>query len=201
MIGKFLISIDYSTTCTGYAIFNLDTGKLVRYGILKPKVIGVTKLKYPKLQLEKIRSLAYQLVDLINEVQPVAIIVEEINRHKSRLAGKTLDGGHYIFLDRLSDEYLAKLSFIDSDGKDGWRSAQGLNLYLSLQDKVLNKERRSLNKKGKLAKKLPIITKKHLACRWVNEHYKLSLDCDKTSSDGDLADAIGIGADYIRRRC
>lgn len=192
---KYLLSLDYSTTCTGYAIFDLNNNELKSYGIIKPKVKNASKLKYPLRQLLICRSIAGQLYDLIKKTDPVCIVMEEVNRHKSRLSGKTLDGGHYLFYDKIQD-YLDKLVMMDSDGYDGWRTRLGLRLDAS--DKLKNKERKKLNKKIKKGtKKLPIINKKHLACRYINKQFNLNFDIDKNKFDNDITDAIGLGWAWI----
>ena len=88
------------------------------------------------------------------------------------------------------------ITYIDSDGLNGWRTF--LNLKLSAADKAINKEHKKLNKKLKKgSKKLPIINKKHLACRFVNKTYKLDLDVDLRETDGDIADSIGLGTVFL----
>lgn len=191
---NIVLSLDYSTSCTGWAIFN--DGELKTYGCIKPKVKGVSKLKYPKKQLEICIDIANQLKDLILKVEPDIIVMEEINKHKNRLSGKTLDGGHFIFYFTIS-EFLDKIIMMDSDGMSGWRTK--LNFRLSDADKEQNKEYRKLNKKlEKGTKKLPIINKKHLACRYANRTYGTSLDCDERTTDGDIADAIGLGSAFVK---
>ncbi len=189
-----LLSLDLSTTCTGWAIHEGE--KLVDYGRIKPKVKGVTKLKYPVQQLRKMQSLADQIEILILEKKPDLIVIEEVNRHKNRISGKTLDGLHWLVLLKFSEEDLEKVVYMDSDGSHGWRKV--LNLQLTDADKQINKEHKKLNKKiAKGETKLPIINKKHLACRMVNYVYKTTFDVDLNSTDSDVVDAIGLGLGYI----
>ena len=195
MISNLLLSLDYSTTCTGWSIFDIENKKLLFYGIIKPKVLLLSKMKYPKKQLEVCKSIAEQLWQLILKYNPDRIVMEEINRHKSRLSGKTLDGGHYIFYYKIQKE-LAKVTMMDSDGKTGWRTR--LQLFMSDADKLHNKEAKKLNKKLlKGTKKIPKITKKHLAARFVNSHYCTSFDVDAQVSDADISDSIGLGHAFL----
>lgn len=187
-----LIALDLSTSCTGFAIFDVETKALLEYGTMKPKVKGVAKYTYPKGQLLKMQNLANQIKELIDSKGDVsAISIEEINSGVSRIGQKVLDGFHFILLDRIQDR-MDMISFRDSDGDSGWRRA--LNLVLGENDKRLNAERRRRNEaipEGE--KELPLITKKHLACRFVNKTYGLQLDPDENKTDSDVGDAIGLG--------
>lgn len=201
---RILLSLDLSTTCTGWAKFNLDTMELIAYGFIKPdfknpKKKGIPLYTYPRAQVLKLRKLSKQVLELINhEVE--LIVVEEINRGKNRLGQKVLDGFHFMLLDRIFVDALPRVLYFDSDGSDGWRSKAGLKLQLSDMDKIQNKERKKLNKKiAKGQKKLDIITQKTLACRYVNKTYGLKLNDDLNESDGDIADAIGLGHFFLTK--
>lgn len=197
MKSSILLSLDYSTTGTGWSTFEVGSKKLLEYGIIKPKVPLVTKMKYPEKQLKVCLNIAEQLSDLIEKWKPSIIVMEEINRHMNRLAGKTLDGGHFIFYSKIR-EHLDKIHMIDSDGAIGWRSRKCLSLIMSVADKAHNKEAKKLNKTmAKCHKKIPIINKKHLAARFVNRHYGLELDVDARKTDADIADSIGLGHAFL----
>lgn len=193
-----LLTLDLSTTCTGYAIF--ENKELTDYGIIKPNRKGLTKVKYPWKQLTVMRDLSESIVDLLWKERPDVVLIEEINKHKSRLSGKTLDGFHYILLHYI-DLLMQPLDkpetiFKDTDGTSGWRTR--LDLKLTEMDKKENKVRRTSNKMQlKGSHKIPIINKKHLACRFVNNEFGLGLDCDLKTTDGDMADAIGLGFAYL----
>lgn len=198
--GKTLLSLDLSTNATGWAKFCLETNQLLSYGVIEPSFKNPKKLLvYPQHQTLKLKTLAEQVLELVDEsVQK--IVIEEINRGKNRLGQKCLDGFHYILLARMSPDALAMVSFRDSDGLTGWRSANGLRLQLTPSDKLLNKERKKLNKRlGRGQKKLAIITQKTLACRFVNKQFGLKLDADVEETDGDKADAIGLGYFYLNK--
>ena len=143
-----LLSLDLSTTSTGYSVF--DTQKplkesLKEAGYIKPKVPGITKLIYPKGALKKCQNLSEQIVELYERVKPDKIVIEEINPGKNRLGQKVLDGFHFILLDRM-EPVIPIIHFMDSDGKQGWRSAKCLDLKLSKNDKTTNARRRKRNK-------------------------------------------------------
>ena len=188
-MGK-IYSLDYSTTCSGYAIFDLASSKLESYGVVKNPYKGPKD--YPAYQLNRLRAMADAVIATFPE-DLLTIVVEEINAGKNRINQKTLSGGHYLFLDRLGAKDLYKVVFYDTDGATGWRSAKGLGLQLSKSDKLVNKENQKLNKKLPRGKKLPKITQKTLCCRFVNKTYGLEL----TEKENDIADAIGLGHYYL----
>jgi hypothetical protein len=202
---KKLLAIDLSTTCTGWAVFNLETKQLIDYGSLKPNKKGMSKLEYPIKQLMVMKNLASQILSLVYRIDGFAIdgsknelkmiVIEEVNRHKSRMSGKTLDGMHWILLDALNNDqdlrYAARVAYRDSDGEIGWRTR--LNLRLSENDKKLNALNNKINKKLKGKDKLTIINKKHLAARYVNSKLGLNFDVDKDPNANDIVDAIGLG--------
>lgn len=192
-MGRLLLALDLSTTATGYAIFDIETKHLLKYGHIKVKSTGLRGTQYPLQQLIRMQDMAAQIktsyIDAFPELE--MIVIEEINRGISRLGQKTLDGLHWILLDRIESK-MKLIKYKDSDGATGWRN--DLGLFLTDQDKQRNKEVRDLNKKmGRGHKKIPVITKKHLACRFVNKAYGLNLDCDLRPTDADTADAIGLG--------
>jgi hypothetical protein len=178
----------------------MNTFALLEFGVIEPDYRNPKKLlAYPQMHILKLRRLADQVLELI-DVSVKKIVIEEINRGKNRLGQKILDGFHFVLLDRMSWDMARLVTFWDSDGLTGWRSAQGLGLQLSEVDKAINKDRKKFNKKlGKKERKLPLITQKTLACRFVNKHYGLKLDADQDSTDGDKADAIGLGHFYLHK--
>ena len=199
---KILLSLDMSTTCTGWSTFDIETKKLLDYGIFKPKVPLVTKMKYPEKQLKVCVNMADQIGDLIENTDYDFIVIEEINRHMNRMAGKTLDILHgFVWQEIYLRDTLDLVYYMDSDGKDGWRSRKCLSLLLSDADRQHNKEAKKLNKSmGKGHKKIPIINKKHLAARYVNRAYGTNFDVDERKTDSDLADSIGLGHAFLHYR-
>lgn len=194
MTSGLLLALDMSTTATGYAIFDLGTKQLVEHGLIKPSLKGLGNASYPTGQLMKMRDIARQIRELLERNQGVkCVVIEEINKgvKAGRLSQKTLDGLHWIVLHTI-DKWLPLVVYKDSDGATGWRT--DLKLELSDVDKMENKKAKELNKRlPKRAKKFPVITKKHKACQYVNQKYGLMLDCEERETDGDMADAIGLG--------
>lgn len=196
-----LLTLDLSTTATGWALFDLETKLPTAWGIIKPKA-SYRGLPYPKQQLMKMQELAGQIASHINSLPELKRIgIEEINHGVSRLGQKVLDGFHFILLDRIESK-IDMVYYKDSDGATGWRTE--LELVLTDLDKKKNKQIRDLNKKiGKGQKKFPVITRKHLACRLINQLYghllERPLDCDLKETDGDLADALGLGHAILSR--
>lgn len=197
MTSNYLLSLDLSTTCTGWAIYEISSKRLISYGIIKSTAKKINKLTYPEKQLLKIQNISIQIVELVLQWKPCMIIIEEINRHKSRMSGKTLDMLHGVLLYMFVDHNLIdRVLFFDSDGAIGWRTK--LRLLMSAEDRLKNKERKKLNKKiAKGTKKLPIINKKHLACRYVNKRFGTNFDVDLNATDNDTVDAIGLGISFL----
>ncbi len=196
---KILLSLDLSTTCTGWSTFDLDSKKLVSYGYLKPstKVNGtpISKEKYPMQQLLKMQDLSCKILNLIEQHKPTHIVIEEIAGSKNRLGQKVLDGFHFILLTYIQ-KYIPIIEYYDVSGKDGWRTHLGFRLTEA--DKQNNKENRKLNNQlAKGTRKLPIIDNKDLACRHVNAKYGLMLDAQTSQSDTDLADSVSMGSAWI----
>lgn len=193
---KKLLSLDLSTTCTGYALFSLEDRQLLKYGFIKPRVKNPTKkgiplYSYPKLQTLKMRDITEQIKELINAENPQILAIEEIVGHKSRLTGKVLDGLHFILIDRILD-FEGQIKYIDVSGTNGWRPR--FEIRLSELDKTLNKQAKALNNKTKKGeKKVPLVDWKTLSSRYVNKKFKLTLDPVANAEDGDVADAIMVG--------
>jgi hypothetical protein len=170
---RVLLSLDLSTTCTGWAVFDVDQNKLITYGTLKPSIKGLSKLKYPKQQLTKMIDLAFKVRGLIENYKPTYIVIEEVAGSKQRIGQKVLDGLHWIVLMHIR-EFIDIVYFYDVTGVDGWRTH--LNLRLSEQDKINNKEAKKLNKEiGKDI--MPIFDAK------------------------DVGDAVSMGSSFIKFKC
>ena len=193
---NILLALDLSTSATGYSVWNLDTGALVEYGSVVKKASKAIS-SYPWSSLKSILWMADEVVAVIEKYQPTHIVAEEICRHVSRLSGKVLDSLHFILLYKLLMKDLPKTfkwAYIDVSR---WRKV--LNIRLSEQDKLLNADRRKMNKKTKKGtKKLHLIDWKDLACRYVNANFPLNLDAASTASDGDVADSICIGIAHLK---
>lgn len=190
-----LAAIDLSTECTGFSVFDIGEKKLLSHKAIRPKYIK-TKAKYPVAPLQRMRKLAHLIIEELSVIKNLEVIVlEEINSGVSRIGQKTLDGAHYVLLHLMPDELLQKVVYIDSDGPKGWRTA--LNLRMSPEDSLKNKQAKQLNKRLPKGQHLTIITKKHLACRYVNARFKLNFDVDLNRDDSDVVDSIGLGIAYL----
>jgi len=198
MSGK-LLALDFSTSITGWATFDIKTKKLLDYGHLVASNKGLSKLFYPQKPLERIRRLVILINELINNLEDLQVIaIEEVCHHKARLTGKVLSGAHFLLLDKMSTESLYKVDYIDVSGSFGWRPV--LSIRLTAKDKADNKLIKAQNKKRKAKKEklLPVIGWKHLSCRYVNRNYGLKLNCDINKKDGDIADSICIGECWLK---
>lgn len=188
------IGLDLSTKSSGYSVFEKKGNYIVLLasGRIKiPKVKGLSKLKYPVKALIVSNLMSREILKLSffskeNEIE--SIFIEEICKGKARIGQKVLDGLHFLFLDKLNENLLDRVKYIDVID---WRSA--LNIKLSEKDKLLNKDIRKQNKI--LAKKdqVNVISHKHKACEFVNEKFGLNLNVDLDEGDSDEADAICVG--------
>lgn len=198
-MSKLLLSLDLSTTSTGWSIFNMETGKLLEYDNLKPNMKGgVAKLVYPRQQLTKMVDLAIQIKSIVDNYKPTTIVIEEIAGSRQRLGQKVLDGLHWVVLMYLQD-VLDVVVYYDVTGPNGWRHHLGLRL--TEIDKLRNKEAKKLNPKLDSKSRLPIVDAKDLAARYVNEVYGLELDPQTKKTDSDIGDSIAMGSAYLKIRC
>lgn len=189
-----VLSLDLSTTCTGYSIF--EGKELKDYGIIKPKVKGISNMIYPNKQYRVCINIIEQLETILVDCNPEVIVIEEINRHRNRMAGKTLDILHgFVWWLLGSHEKLDKVMYMDSDGATGWRKR--LKLVYSDADRLHNKEAKKLNKSLGRGQKIPEVTKKTLAQRFVNKTYGTTFNVDETKTDADICDSIGLGHAFI----
>lgn len=187
-----VLSIDMSTTCTGWSVFN-DSKELLKYGIIKGKS-KKQKSKWNEL-LTKMKTMAVEIKEVIDLEHPDFIVIEEIAGSKNRIGQKTLDMMHGI-LWMFIEEYLDRVYYYDVTGNKGWRTQLGLRLDDA--DKLANKEARDLNKRLDSRQKLPIIGPKHLSCRFASRQFNLDLDCDKRKTDGDIADSVSMGYAFLK---
>lgn len=194
MANKVILSLDLSTTCTGWSVFDVETKKPITQGTLKPKVPGLAKMDKLDGTLAKMLNLAGEILNLVNQYGPEIIVIEEIAGSKNRLGQKTLDGFHWIVLLTLRS-FFPIIQFYDVTGGDGWRTH--LRLNYSDADKLQNKEAKKLNKRLPPAQRLPEVTKKTLAARYANAHFGMALDVDLNSGDADIADSLCMGHAFL----
>lgn len=186
------MAIDLSSTCTGWALFDIEAKKLIDCGMIKPSHKGISTLEYPRAPLAKMKRMATEVAVLVKSHAKdlKRIGIEEVNLGKNRIGQKTLDACHFFFLEYL-DSLIEIVEYRDSDGLTGWRTQLGH--VLSEKDKVHNKSARAFNKKVAKGGELVIYTRKHVTQRWANEKFKKNLDIEKNSGDADIADALGLG--------
>lgn len=189
-----LLSLDLSTTCTGWSVFDIESHKLITYGILRPATKGISKLAYPKQQLTKMIDLSFQIRSLIDNCKPTHIVIEEIAGSRQRLGQKVLDGLHWILLIHIQ-ECIDIITYYDVTGHDGWRTHLGLKLTDA--DKLANKEAKKMNKDLAPSSRLPVYDAKDLAARHVNSKFGLNLDPQVNQYDADVADSVSLGDAYI----
>lgn len=192
-----LLSIDLSSSCTGYAVFDTESKKLLTYGFIKGKIVKDSS-KW-RATLRRLEQMSEDVLNVIKNYKPTEIVIEEITGSgiSSRLSQKTLDMTHGI-LWKTIEPYLDMVEYCDVSGTSGWRT--NLGLKLDDADKLANKEAKNLNKKiAKGITKLPIVGPKHLAARYVNAKYGLVLDVDESTHDSDVSDAIALGSYWLNR--
>lgn len=193
-----LLALDLSTSATGYAVFESD--KLTSYGVLTPKIVGVSKLRYPIKPLYAILDISEKVIRLIQSEKPDAIVIEEVNRGISRISQKSLDALHFFILDlilKVNEPLLQEVEYMDSNGPKGWRPCLGIQL--SDEDKLLNAKIRKEAKRSKV-KSPAVVNWKTLAVRYVNAKYSLNLSGDlDPGTDGDIADAVALGTAYLTK--
>lgn len=191
--------LDISTSSTGYAIYDRKSKQLMKSGRLKLKHrSGSHKWKYPKAALFAVLDMSNDIGSLIEDVQPNWIVIEEVNRGINRIGQKSLDACHFFVLSLMNlydPTYLDRLTYVDSNGKKGWRGMLGLKL--SEQDKQVNAEIRLHNRKRKKSQKAPVIDWKVLAQRYVNTKFKTQFNVWENAGDDDEVDAIALGDAFV----
>jgi Holliday junction resolvasome RuvABC endonuclease subunit len=196
-MSKLLLSIDLSSTCTGWSIFDMSNHKPIAFGIIKGKNFKDTSNL--RITMRRLVQMAEELLLIIKTYSPSHIVIEEIAGSKNRIGQKTLDMMHGILMYHIMP-LLDSVTYYDVSGIQGWRTDLGLKLTQA--DKINNKESKALNKKlGRGSTKMPIITPKHLACRYVNSQFGMNLNVDLTKSDADICDSLAMGHAFLRFRC
>ena len=124
-----LLSLDLSTKCSGFAIFT--DGELTRVGhFSEPKYKGKSKDRYPAKSTRTGKLMAELLMELIAEVKPDKIVIEEISvgGRQGVLQVKSLAAFHgmmmYLLHDRIDSVYFQPCSGkLKSHGIElfGWR--------------------------------------------------------------------------------
>lgn len=194
-----ILALDISTKA-GFAV--LDAGeagglKLREFGTLHLDNVILSYGKYPFCYLKAAKEMASKLIRLEQTYSPDVIVIEESNLGKSRYAQKSLEFIHCALLNLLDDSFKGKVVYLSSSS---WR--QALGLQMSKEDKKANaklsKAKKAAAVSGQRLNKVALgirgkVTKKHVALRWVNERFGLTLRI----KDNDAADAICLAAAYL----
>lgn len=193
---NLLLSLDMSTTCTGWSLFCLETGKLIQYDIIRGKTFKDSSSQ--RATLRKLVDMSLKILNVIENYKPSKIVIEEIAGSKNRIGQKTLDMLHGVVWMHI-EKYLDSVSYYDVTGSEGWRTHLGLKL--SELDKLRNKEAKKLNPNLDSKSRLPIVDAKDLAARYANETYNLTLNPQENQYDADAADSISMGSAFIKFKC
>ena len=194
------LSLDISTK-TGWALASGKMGErpiLLEYGVIKTDKPVFDYGEYPWNFYSVSQTLACQMYDLVKKHKPDVIVIESPNLGRSRMAQRQLEWIHCCLMTFLVDEITAQVVYVSSSS---WR--QALGLVLSKEDKKnnakLSKAKKQVAAGGgsihEAKKRVGVkgkVNAKHLALRYVNEHYKLDLKV----KDNDKADAIGLSCAY-----
>jgi Holliday junction resolvasome RuvABC endonuclease subunit len=192
-----ILALDLSTK-TGFAVYK-DL-ELIGYGQMKLEKPILAYGPYPWCYAMAADAVAKSVWDLVVTHQPQIIVIEETNLGKNRYAQKALEFIHCSVLRALSLRASSDFQIVYLSSSS-WRKA--LELTLTKEDKKNNTKLSKAKafaeaSKTKLDKKtLGIrgrINKKHVALRFVNQHFNLSLKV----KDNDTADAICLGLAYSR---
>lgn len=154
--------------------------------------------KYPWNFYTVSQMLAQEMYFLVKKYKPDIVVIEEPNLGKSRMAQRQLEWIHCCLMFALIDDVDLDVVYLSSSA---WR--QALDLVLTKEDKRNNAK---LSKAKKLAatggatiheakKRVGVkgrVNHKHLAVRYVNEHFGLNLKM----KDNDKADAIALATGY-----
>lgn len=131
---------------------------------------------YPHNLVEAAEEIACRILNLVNELKPDRIVVENTVKGRNRHTQRLLEFIHFALI-----KAIQKFDYMDPGQ---WRYVVGLKM--NNDDKKKNKAVNSGEARGK-------ITKKHLAIRKVKELFGLDL----LVKENDRADAILLGVAYV----
>lgn len=175
-----ILGLDMSTSC-GWAV--LEDLVLVAKGLINVKEdFNPDRMKQEVEDyqfIDKAKLVADGIAELVLTQRPDAIYIEQTNSGSFRTSQKMLEFIHFEVLSRLREiEYSTKVRYVDTSA---WRARHAI--YMSKEDKKNNKMVSQGKKRGR-------ITKKHLAVRWANETFSLTLKL----KDNDIAEALAIAS-------
>ncbi len=193
-----VLALDVSKRCPGWAWF--EDGKPTKFGAFPNDKTIAEYGPYPWNYLEAAHETALGLLALVEELNPDVVVIEETNGSKSRYTQKTLEFCHALLLQLLQVWAVRGGTVVYLNTSD-WRKT--LKVQLSPEDKKQNAKLSKAKRKAaatgeKLDRKaLGIrgkVNKKHVAVRWANAEYGLTLK----QKDNDVADALALGTAYLR---
>ena len=181
-----VLGLDISTK-TGWAV--IVDGTLSEYGLIRCSERTPDPLLVPDYEyLDDALDLAMKVHCLVSKHNPNYIYIEQTNAGSFRSAQKQLEFLHCILLSQLRIGWSNAVRYINTSE---WRHT--LNLNMTKDQKRHNAHRRQDRSAAAEVvngnKITGVITKKHLAVWYVNQHFGLSLKM----KDNDIADAICIG--------
>lgn len=195
-----VLALDLSTN-TGWASLVGELNHRESVTIEKTGNLEAPPVKepYPFNYVNRAMLLAHKLIELVDEIGPDYIIIEETNLGRNRYSQKMLEFIHFAF-NFLWDAEPRPQQRVYYVSSSSWRSNLGLHLTKTdkKQNSRLARAKRKARQSGdKLDRaKLGIrgrINKKHVAIRFVNECFQLQLKV----KDNDIADAICLGLSYF----
>jgi hypothetical protein len=199
MSAQKVLALDVSKRCPGWAWF--EDGKPTKYGAFPNEKSIQEYGPYPWNYLAAAHDTAAQLLGLVTKLRPGVIVIEETNGSKSRYTQKTLEFCHALLLQLLQVWVVQSGGTVVYLNTSDWRKT--LKVQLSTEDKKQNAKLSKAKRKAaatgeKLDRKaLGIrgkVNKKHVAVRWANAEYGLTLK----HKDNDIADALALGTAYLR---
>jgi hypothetical protein len=194
-----VLALDVSKRCPGWAWF--EEGKPTKFGAFPNEKSIQDYGSYPWNYLSAAHDTAAKLLELVVELNPDIVVIEETNGSKSRYTQKTLEFCHALLLQLLQVWAAQGGKSVVYLNTSDWRKT--LKVQLSPEDKKQNAKLSKAKRKAaatgeKLDRKaLGIrgkVNKKHVAVRWANAEYGLTLK----QKDNDIADALALGAAFLR---
>jgi hypothetical protein len=193
-----VMALDLSSSCIGYAV--LDDKQIASYGsVTHDKKSILDYGDYPFCYLTALEAMANKIDLVIGVERPGMIVIEETNKSRARYSQKALEMLHLLVLQRLQVRGFTSqnVKYIDTSS---WRKTLGIILSKEQkrQNSRLSRAKSKAKQHGfKLDKKaLGIagrINKKHVAVKYVNEHYGFGFKM----KDNDIADAICLGLAFV----
>lgn len=197
-----VLALDASTHA-GWALLEGEPGDtkpaILEHGLIENDR-GILEFgRYPDCYVHAATSISVRLYNLVAQLRPDAVVIEETSLGKARYSQKILEFIHCTLVGFLMQGYRGTVAYISSSS---WR--QALKISLSTEDRKnnakLSRVKSDAKKKGvsihEAKKKAGVkgkINKKHVAVRYVNDVYGLGFKV----KDNDRADAICLGVAYF----